>query len=172
MADYDCDSIQVLTGPQAVRKRPGMYIGDTTNGSGLHHMLWEVVGEVIDHHVTGNASELRVELSRDGWVSVHDDGPGIPTDLMPRAPGSTRNTGQQETASQRSAGQQPTASQRSAGHQGTVRQRSTGDGDASQRSTDDEDDISLLEAFCTRLHCGTTRDGRYPHVHVAASLHG
>jgi DNA gyrase subunit B len=60
-----------------------MYVGDVTDGSGLHHLLWEVVDDVVDAHSGGYASELRVELGPDGWVSVHDDGPGVPTDPLP-----------------------------------------------------------------------------------------
>lgn len=80
---YDADSIQVLRGLEGVRKRPGMYVGDTIDGSGLHHLLWELVSSVIDQHVAGYATELRVEVSADHWVTVHDDGPGIPVDLVP-----------------------------------------------------------------------------------------
>ena len=83
MPNYDSDSITVLEGLAPVRKRPGMYIGDTTNGAGLHHLLWELVSNVIDQHLIGNATELGVELSADGWITVRDDGGGIPIDDMP-----------------------------------------------------------------------------------------
>jgi DNA gyrase/topoisomerase IV subunit B len=60
-----------------------MYVGDPTNGSGLHALLWEVVSEVLEQHAQGYASELQIELGPDGWISVRDDGPGLPTELVP-----------------------------------------------------------------------------------------
>lgn len=82
-SDYDADSIQVLEGLEAVRLRPGMYLGDPHNGSALHHCIWEIVDNAVDEHLAGYCDSIEVIIQKDGSATIVDHGRGIPTGIHP-----------------------------------------------------------------------------------------
>ena len=83
-SDYSAEQIQILEGLEAVRKRPGMYIG-TTSSRGLHHLVYEIVDNSVDESLAGFCTTIQVEINEDNSITVIDDGRGMPVDLHPKA---------------------------------------------------------------------------------------
>ena len=89
--NYTSDDIQVLEGLEAVRKRPGMYIG-TTSSAGLHHLCWEIIDNSIDEALAGYAKNIKITVNEDDSITVEDDGRGMPTEIHPKTGKSTVET--------------------------------------------------------------------------------